>query len=190
MSRARFSVLNYLLFNAGYLACLWGAANARPWLGPIAAAAVLAVHFALSPDRRGDARTVFLATLIGPWCDTALAWSGALEFTGGMSGGVFAPVWIVALWSLFAMTFPYCLKWVSGDLRVAFFFGLFGSPLSYKLGGEAMGAAVIAPGWAPLAMIGVFWAVTLPLIFALDRRLREALTLRLPPPLINRSWQP
>ncbi len=44
-------MLNFVAFQLGWFACVLGAANALPWLGPVVVATVVSLHLATSTGR-------------------------------------------------------------------------------------------------------------------------------------------
>lgn len=81
------------------------------------------------------------------------------------------PVWIMAMWLAFA-TLPHgCLNWLQGKWALQVILGGLTGPLSYLAGGKLGGATLNEPVWQSLAIIGVCWAIALPVIFWFAERL-------------------
>jgi hypothetical protein len=144
-------LINYLLYQIGWFACVLGAAYARPWLGIALALPLVAAHFWLTTDRAGQIKMAVFATVIGLFVDGTLLGLGVFRFPSGVLVSGLPPLWMSVLWIQFATTFAYCLHWLSGRYALSALLGLFGAPLAF-LGGARLGAIEISPArWNPLA---------------------------------------
>ena len=74
-----------------------------------------------------------------------------------------APYWIGAMWVLFATTLNVGMRWLRKNLLVAALFGGLGGPMSF-LAGEKAGAVTFPDTSTALVVIGLGWAVLLPLL--------------------------
>ena len=164
-------VANVLLFQAGWFACVLGAAQGTWWLGPAVAAVVAGWHLARAARPRPEAMLLGVAALAGALFETALVASGWVRFdVAAMPFDGLAPVWMVALWALFATTLNVSLRALHGRWRLAALLGAVGAPLAYA-GGARLGALEWVDAGAALAAIGVGWAVLTPLLLLAARRL-------------------
>lgn len=165
------NVLNLVLYQTGWLACVLGAAWGAPWWGIAIAASTLAAHFLLAKDRRQQLRITLLSGLVGLLLDTTLLNAGVFQFSSGVLVDGLPPLWMTLLWIQFATTFRYCLSWLTPRLLLASAFGLLGAPLAFWAG-ERMGAIeFLEPRMWNFALLGVGWAVTTPLLFWLTGKL-------------------
>lgn len=165
--------LNYALFQAGWFACVLGAAAGDGLVGPLAVAAIVALELALSDDRRGLAVLTAALALAGFGLDSALAGLGVLEYAGDGWTGPPAPAWIVALWALFATTLGSSMRWVASRAWLPAAFGALGGPLSY-LAGERLGALEILPDRrAAVAALALAWGLACALAWALAARIER-----------------
>lgn len=159
------SVKNFILYNVGWFACVYFAAEGLAWVGPVAVVLVSAAHLLSTAAWKKEALTLFIAAVMGFTWESLLVWTGVLSYPTAPGIGPFAPLWIVALWVNFATTINVSLAWVKRSFWLAALFGMFGGPLAFAAG-EAMGAVTFGdPVWS-LVIIGAGWAVLLPL-FAL-----------------------
>lgn len=169
MSATKAKLVNALAFQLVWFACVFGAAHGHAWPGIAAASAHVALT--LVCERRvaiGAGRSFaipralgafVLAGVLGSAADTLQRACGFVEYSGSAPGGVWAPVWIVALWIAFAATLSSSLAWLRGRVWLSLPFAVLGAPLSY-LGAERLGAVTIgAPRLAALAGIGVAWGI-------------------------------
>jgi len=162
-------VLNVIAFQFGWFACVLGAAYDRPWLGSAVVAVLVAVHLATAIRPALEARLVAAALVIGVVWETLLLACGWIEYPTGVLWAGVAPLWIVMLWALFAITLNSSLGWLKGRLLVAAVFGAVGGPLAYW-GGVRLGALVFVEPLFAVIALAVGWAVLTPLLVVLAQR--------------------
>ena len=165
-------VLNIALFQAGWLACVLGAAQGLPWAGILAAAAIVAWHAARAQRPALELKLVALAVIVGAACDSALAASGWIAFAPEAAAGL-APWWILAMWALFATTLNVSLAWLRSRLPLAGILGAISGPLAYWAGAR-LGALEFRQPAAALAALALGWAAILPGLLVAARRLDGA----------------
>lgn len=170
------SLLHALAFQAVWFACVLGAAAGSAWPGVVAAAVFLGVTLATSPCRQAEVRFVLHAALLGTALDSLLAMCGVLRF---VAHAFFwpehlAPLWLTALWASFATLASRSLCWLQGRLRLAALLGALAGPLTYASALHLEAATLQVP--LPLAGVAVAleYALALPLILLLSRRLAPA----------------
>jgi len=163
-------VLNFVLFQVAWFACVLGAAHGMPWLGPVTVAAVVAVHLIRAPDGRSEFFLLMLAAAIGTLFDSALVSTGWLEYPSGQLHPLLAPYWIVAMWIAFATTLNVSLSWLKGRNLVAALFGAIGGPLAYFAGAKLDGVTFVNEIPA-LAALAVGWSIITPLLMIAATRL-------------------
>lgn len=165
-----FLVANVLGFQAVWFASVIGAANGLPWAGPLAAMVYAAVHFAWTPDRRGDLRMLAIALAMGIVADSLLAATGVLAFASPWPWTFAAPVWILAMWAGFALTLNHSMAFFRGRLWTAAAFGALGGPLAYWGAARGFDAVEFSLG-LPIALgaLAVLWGVAMPALYVLHR---------------------
>ena len=90
-------LVNYLGLQLGWLACAWGAANGRVWLGPVVVAAHLGIHLLWSDFRRSEVIFIAIVTLLGLVVDSLQKVTGLVLYAADFpSLPWLAPAWIVA----------------------------------------------------------------------------------------------
>jgi uncharacterized protein DUF2878 len=166
-------VWNYLLYQAGWCACVLGAASGHPWLGSGLGVVPIVLHVVWS-CRRSDALALALATgAIGLVVDTLQIALGTLRFDVGTLASWLPPPWLVLVWAQFAMTFHFGLRWLQGRPFTAALFGLFGGPLAF-LAGRRLGVVALHPAlWPSLLSLAVTWAIAMPVALGLAARQRQ-----------------
>ena len=162
--------LNVALFQAGWLACVLGAAYGLPWAGVAAAAAVVAWH---ARRAAAELKLVALAVAVGALSDSALAASGWVDFAPVAAAEGLAPWWILAMWALFATTLNVSLAWLRSRLPLAALLGAMSGPLAYWAGAR-LGALELRQPAAALGALALVWAAVLPGLLAAARRLDGA----------------
>ncbi len=162
---------NFCLYQLGWFACIFGAANGQPWLGMGLALGLVGVHLWLSGETRRQLALIGAAGVIGLTIDTLQLWCGVFRFPGGTIAPWLAPLWVGVLWMQFATILPFSLHWLSNRYWLSAVLGLVGGPLAYYAG-EKVGAVVfLAPRLPHFAVLGVFWSVALPAIIWVSDRL-------------------
>lgn len=163
-------ITNFVMFQIGWFASVLGGANGVPWLGPIAVLAVVAVHLWLAERAMGELMLITGCAALGAVFDSALVANGWVGYASGMIGESFAPYWIIAMWMSFATTLNVSLRWLRNMPLLAAGLGLVAGPLTY-LGGAGLGGIEFIDQTAAMVALGIGWAVMLPALLLLARRL-------------------
>ena len=162
-------VANFVLFQCGWFACILGAAHGWPWTGTLVVAAIIAWHVLRAPQPRQEFKLVAAATAIGLVWENLMMHLGLVQFVSGKTFDALAPVWILAMWALFAITLNVSLRWLKGRWLLAVLLGAVAGPASY-MAGVRMGAAVLPQTVPALIALGIGWAVLTPTLLVLARR--------------------
>jgi hypothetical protein len=162
-------LINFALFQLGWFASVLLGASRYYWLGPVVVFAILYVHLRSSPDREAERRLIGYALLIGLVWENLVSLGGLIVYPNGQPFGVLAPVWILAMWPLLAITLNISLRWLKGLPAVAALFGAIGGPLAF-LAGERLGAAVFPDPDLAMAALAIGWAILFPLLVNLSAR--------------------
>ncbi len=178
------NLLNFVAFQLAWFACVLGGAHDRVAAGTLAVAAVVALHLAIAPQPGPEARLVAIVTAIGLAWDSLIVSLGLMSYPAGTFSPGVAPVWILAMWALFATTLNLSMGWLKGRPWLAVAFGAVGGPLAYLAGKKLGGVEMSEPALALLAQ-GLGWAVMMPLLLRLAARLNGFDTLRAPPRRAN-----
>ncbi len=162
-------VATFVAFELAWFACVLGAAHGRPSAGVAVALIVIALSVALGAKPRVDAALVAAALAVGFIWDSSMARLGWIAYAepGPLPG--IAPVWILALWALFAIVLREPLRWLHQRLPMAALLGALGGPLSYAAA-ERMGACRLIEPIVALLALALGWAVITPLLLVLARR--------------------
>ncbi|ANH70394.1 hypothetical protein ABE85_09345 [Mitsuaria sp. 7] len=153
----------FLVFQIAWFACVLGAANGQVGWGLLAVGVVLVLQLSVSAGRRVDLALIAGALVLGLVWDTFLLRSGWLVYASPGPVEGWAPVWILALWALFASIVRGPLAWLHGRPWLAALLGAISGPASY-LGAVRLGAGVFPDTIQALAVLAVGWAVMTPLL--------------------------
>ncbi|MBT8066928.1 MAG: DUF2878 domain-containing protein [Gammaproteobacteria bacterium] len=156
-------LINLSLFKAGWLAAVFSAAASLPGVGTAVIGIAALVHIVLSDRPQDELRLLALAAAIGFAWESSLVASGLVSYEAGMILPGFAPYWIVAMWVLFATTINIGMRWLRKSTTIAVLTGAIGGPLSF-LAGEKAGAVTFSDPQTALLVIGIGWALFLPLL--------------------------
>lgn len=164
------AAVNVILFQAGWFACVLGAANGAPWAGVVAAVALVAWHLARATQPGRESVLILAAVALGLAFETLLVRTGWVRFEAGMLHAGTAPYWMVALWAMFATTLNVSMRPLRSRPVLAALLGAIGGPAAYYAGARLEALELVAAG-AALVAVGIGWAIVTPLLLAMARRL-------------------
>lgn len=154
-------LVNAALYQAGWFACVLGAAGGHGAAGAAIAAGLVGVHVVLSTDRRRDLGVMAVALAFGVATEAGQIAGGTYASLGGAPPNGLPPAWLLLLWVQFGTTFRYGLHPVTTRAWRAALFGAVGGPLAF-VAGERVGAVVL---WSPvppvLLGLAVAWSLAL-----------------------------
>ncbi len=162
-------VVNLSLFKASWVAAVFSAAASLPLAGTVVIAIAVAVHLMHTSDSKGELRLIALAAALGLTWESLLVVTGIVQYGAGSGIAGLAPYWIVAMWVLFATTINVGMRWLRKSLLLAAVAGAIGGPMSFFAGAKA-GAVSFPDTTLALFIIGVGWAVLLPLLVKFAER--------------------
>lgn len=163
-------LVNFAGFQAGWFACVLGAAAGYPLAGPVVVIAVVLGQMLWRRERRGDATLLLLAGGLGWSLDSLLVGLGVMAFPPEAALVRPTALWMVALWINLAATLRVSFAWLDGRWALAAVLGAVAGPLAYGAGAR-LGA--IDLGGRPalsLALIGVEWLIAMPVLMWLAAR--------------------
>jgi hypothetical protein len=161
---------NFLLFQLGWFGCVLGGAHQLPWLGTGLVAILLGWHLSRSHRPHLELALALIAALIGAVWDSILVARGWLVYPSGTLIENTAPHWIVAMWMLLATTLNVSLRWFKQRLLIASLSGAVAGPLAYYAGAQ-LGGVVVADSTAAFTALAAGWALFMPLLLFIARRL-------------------
>jgi hypothetical protein len=150
-------IVNFLCFYVGWFAC----AASVNWVGPATVSGLVGVQLPFARDRRTELRLLALAFVLGMVVDTLLEQAGLLRYAGGPRFGPLCPLWIGALWVIFASTLGASLGWLRGRLKLAALLGAVSGPFSYWIAARMNAVTLETSGYLAVA---IEFAVLTPLL--------------------------
>lgn len=168
MSRTR--GLNYVLYQAGWFACILGAAWQYEGAGVAVAVVLTATHVWLSRERGIELSLLAAATGVGFVAESVQIASGTYDAVSSVLPEGMPAAWLLALWAQFATTFRYSLSGIMTRPARAAAFGAVGGPLAF-FAADRLGALALLPPVGPgLIRISLTWTIALLLFSGLTRR--------------------
>jgi hypothetical protein len=165
--------MNFVGYQTVWFIAVIGAAYDRAWPALLAGAAFVVSQLALAPRRSAELRLLGMALILGILIDGIAARMNWVRYATPAPAipAHGAPVWILVLWSSFAMTINQSLAYLRDRWWLALAFGAIGAPLAY-LGAQHGWLAVDFqhPAWHGLMWLSISWAIALPSLGAVARR--------------------
>ena len=162
-------LVNYVLYQAGWFACVLGAAWQRPWAGFVVGLLLLAAHFMLSTQPERDLQLVVVAVGAGLVVEVILIATGTYSFASGTVVASLPPPWLLLMWAQFATTFPFSLKPIIMRPVASAVFGAVGGPVAF-VAGQGLGAVTLLPPVSlSLLRLAVGWSVAMSAMSAIAR---------------------
>ncbi|WP_111655991.1 DUF2878 domain-containing protein [Isoalcanivorax indicus] len=152
---------NFVIFQCLWFAAILGAARGIQWPVFVALALMLGWARLHGSPWRSDMRMAAAGLAIGLAVEPLWLAAGVIEYRLQWSASL-PPLWILALWCGFAVTFNHSLAWLCGRRWLAVVFGALGSAGSV-IAGVRLGAAEAPAGLTSLVLAyAALWAVIVP----------------------------
>ena len=171
MMKPSYKIINFILFQVGWLACVLSASAGMSEIGLIYALAFIILHTSLSRRVLTEVVFIVLVTCFGFVIDSWLVFAGYFSYVNSAES-MTAPMWIAALWAMFSTTIGYSLNWLSSRYLLAAALGFIFGPLAYY-GASKLGAVNLPDGNMGLYFQALIWAVMLPAMFAFYNMLQS-----------------
>lgn len=156
------SLINFVLFQAGWLACVLLANNWALVIG----ASILAFHLSFISARPGaEARFILLGVVLGTLLDGLWFQTGVLS---DQHGSAWTPVWLVSIWALFMTTLAHSLAWMHQRVWLPFALAPIAGPFAYFAASQ-LDAVTLPLGPVSLLALAVGWLVIFPLLMIIQR---------------------
>jgi hypothetical protein len=161
-------LINFIAFQCAWFALVLGAAHDFLWRGIAVAVLVMLLHLLMSRRPARELQLITVTILLGTVWDSALSATEVIQYPSGQFSVDVAPVWIMAMWGLFATTLNVSLVFMRGRYLLAAAFGVIGAPLSFMAGMRlqalqfphlTLAMVVIAAGWAVLMPVLMYLSV-------------------------------
>lgn len=165
------NIINLVMFQIGWFACVFAAANRFAWAGTLTVAVLASIHLYYVTNRRQEVWLLLSAGLLGYLWESSLAGISLITYPG-YENSLLAPIWMAALWINFAITLNFSLAWFKRHLILASIAGLLFAPMAYYAGVQ-IGAIAFSHQWIALGIIGIGWSILFPFLAWLAQCLTE-----------------
>ena len=170
---------NFVLFQLGWFACVLGAAHQKVFWAVAGTLVYIVLHAWHTPFPKAETKLLLKALAFGVISDTLIVNLGYLTFYDPWPSPYLSPLWMWVLWVLVATTINRSLSWLRGRPVLGAFLGGICGPMSYEAG-VRMGAGAWGPGGqvTGFILVGIAWAIAIPLFFYWDRTPAEDVLLK------------
>lgn len=168
------TLINVAGFNAVWFSSVLGAANGMPWLGPLAFVPFCALTLIQGRKAAADVTAMLVCAGVGLILDSSYVWMGLVSYASPWPSAQVLPIWLLTMWLNFAITMNHSLAWLSPRPWLAALFGGFGGATSYYAGFRLGALTFEAPPLLVVTVIGIAWAIALPLLYRWTRTTRVA----------------
>ncbi len=166
--------MNFWISLIGYqlvwFASVIGAGHGLVWPGVLGLAIYATWQLRDAATRRTDLKMMLAAIALGCVLDGGLIQLGVARYAAMGPLTTLSPIWILALWATFALTFSHSLHYLQTRLWQAALLGAIGGPMAYL--GAARGWHVVSfapPAWHALLWLAIGWGIATPLLAWLAR---------------------
>ena len=97
------NIINFLLFQAGWFACILFAAQDKAWYGITTILFIVLIHVAISRPKLDEFKLYLYTILIGLFFDSLMRGFELISYKDTISPFPIAPVWILSMWLLFSI---------------------------------------------------------------------------------------
>ncbi|MDI9245448.1 DUF2878 domain-containing protein [Marinobacter sp. CHS3-4] len=159
------NVINFVLFQAGWFACVL-----YPGLAAVGGVAVLlAFHLTfISQARSSELQFIGFGVVLGGLLDGLWFNLGVLD--NGVSDFQLTPIWIIGLWAAFMTTLSHSLSWIGSKPWLPFVCAPVAGPLAYWSASK-MGAVDMPDLAFSLTALALGWLVIFPLLLYVRKTL-------------------
>ena len=168
-------IKNFIGLQIGWFACVVGAAQGYPLVAVAVASIIVILHLLRDNNLYSELCLIISAVFIGIIWESLLLASGWLAYASSGSANI-APIWLVAMWALFATTINHSMAWLKNRYFLALLLGAVFGPLAF-IAGENLGAVVFLDRTVALTLLAVGWAVLMPLLLWLAEQFKHRINI-------------
>lgn len=162
-------VINFILYQIGWFACVIGAAKQMPWLGVLVVLLIVIWHLIQANQPKRELALLLIVLVIGGTFDQIMLNHHLISYESHGWMAKIVPVWILALWAEFMTILNVSLRWMRGRWLIAVLFGAIGGPLAY-MGAAKLGAVTLNMMPNSYIALSIGWAILTPLILRLAEK--------------------
>ena len=165
-SKTARNLLNFILFQAGWLACVL-----YPGLATVGLILVfLGLHLALvSQQRFSELQFIGFGVVLGGLMDTFWFRTGVLALDSGEEV-LAAPPWLIAIWAIFMTTLCHSLGWIGQRQWLPWALAPIAGPFAYWSASQ-LGIVALPDLTVSLVAMAVGWFVLFPLLLFIRKAL-------------------
>lgn len=154
---------NAIIFQALWFASILGAKASMAWPAILLLLTLVCWGFVFSKQIQTDLRMLIVGVLVA--FSVEPIWIGqGLVIYPLQPESYFPPLWIVALWAGFAVSFNHSLRWLREKYLLCTVLGGFGSICSITAAFR-LDAIALPQGWlAFVIQYGIVWAIIVPIL--------------------------
>jgi hypothetical protein len=161
--------LYFVLGQAGWFACVLSAARGASYWGIALVAVLVGLHLLRAERPWAEVKLLTTVVVMGGVWESALLFFGLLAYPHSTVEYGVAPLWLMALWGLFAAQLNTTYRWLKHRVMISVLLGAFAGPLSFRAG-AALGALRFVKVMPATVSLAMGWAILLPTVILLSRR--------------------
>lgn len=152
-------VLNIILLNLLWIACVLGASNGWLWPSIVSLCILLLITYIYAGINRKDFNAIVFSLIFGSLIDGFLQGSGLLIYASPFHQvSYLPPVWILILWIGFAASIKTGMQWFLYNPVIGTVIMTIGAPVSYY-SASRLGAVSITSFEDAMLVIAVGWLI-------------------------------
>jgi hypothetical protein len=163
------NVVNLVLFQIGWFACVLSAASGSAWLGILTVVAIVVWHLRIARRLSQELALLSMVGVIGFMFESLQRYYDILVYAPRDAATALAPLWMAALWINFATTLNLSLRWFKQRKLLAVAAGAVAGPIAYY-GGMNLGALTMPQATVALSSLAIGWGLIFPLCLWLADR--------------------
>lgn len=165
---------HFLAYYVVWAICIYSAARGYHWIGLLAALGITLVQYLWQSlfKRQYKHLLIFIIylTAIGFIGDSALTYFNIIQFNANPFPYPLSAPFMIGIWINFAMLFYATLAWFTTRPIMLAILSCVGFVVAYLLGAQ-IGAAVLIKNTLSLVILGLTWAIVLPIGIVIFNRL-------------------
>jgi len=152
-------VLNIILLNLLWFACVLGASNGLLWPSIVCLSLLLMFVVIYVGFNRKDMKVIVFSLLFGTLVDGYLQSSGLLIYASPFHQlSYIPPVWIMFLWIGFGASIKTGMQWFLANPMIGTVIMTVGAPVSY-FSASRLGAVVFTDWLEVMSLIAIAWLI-------------------------------
>jgi hypothetical protein len=164
-------IINFVVFQIAWFACVLGAANGMPWQALAFVLIVILLELLLTKaNLKNELLLITIVGILGAIFDQIILNHQLLAYSSHGWSSAIVPIWIIALWIGFASTLNVSLRWLRDYPKLAFLLGAIGGPLAY-LGAEKLGAVQLLITPNSIIALAIGWGILMPVLLKLSKKI-------------------